>query len=132
MPRWHITWGSGFEIVIEIVAAIESHPNRGRLQLQFEHAVSELLIESGRAVGFCGQDTVSGEAFRATAEHVVVASRGICGGNLDTLRENWFKPWGEAPGEHLLFGNRKLVSVLPRCAPKTSWSPTPSTNSSVP
>jgi predicted oxidoreductase len=36
-----------------------------------------------------------------SAEHVVIASGGICGGDLSRLRAHWYKPWGEPPQELL-------------------------------
>lgn len=37
------------------------------------------------------------------AEHVIIASGGICGGDLSKVRANWYKPWGDPP-EKLLNG----------------------------
>jgi predicted oxidoreductase len=39
----------------------------------------------------------SGEEISVSAEHVVIASGGICGGDLSRLRAEWYKPWGEPP-----------------------------------
>ncbi len=97
VPRWHIAWGTGHEIIARVVAALEAHPRRQNLTLRFEHEVNGLDVQDGRAVGLHGADRRSGSNFTVRAEHVVVAAGGICGGDLSKLRDNWYKPWGEPP-----------------------------------
>lgn len=96
VPRWHVTWGTGSEIIAKVLAALEKHPNRKNLEVMFEHEVSGFDVEGGRVVGVHGKKMTGGE-YRARAEHVVVASGGICGGDLSKLRANWYKPWGTPP-----------------------------------
>jgi predicted oxidoreductase len=40
---------------------------------------------------------ISGDELGVSAEHVVISSGGICGGDLSRVRANWYKPWGEPP-----------------------------------
>jgi predicted oxidoreductase len=103
VPRWHVTWGTGWEIVSRLVAALDAHPNRRRLELVFEHEVNAIETSGGRAVAFAGRRLADGEAFRAHGEQLVVASGGICGGDLGKVRANWYAPWGQPP-EVLLNG----------------------------
>ena len=51
VPRWHITWGTGWEIIDKLVKALESHPRRSKLQLVFDHEVNEIDLEGGKVVG---------------------------------------------------------------------------------
>jgi predicted oxidoreductase len=97
VPRWHITWGTGHEIIFRLLNALEAHPQRRNLELIFEHEVSDVEVTDGRAVGVVGKKLADGSAFRARGEHVVIASGGICGGDLSKLKSNWFKEWGEPP-----------------------------------
>ena len=103
VPRWHITWGTGFEIIFRILAALAAHPRREDLQLLFEHEVSDVELTGGRVTGLVGRSMRDGRAFVARGEHVVIASGGICGGDLSKVRANWLKEWGEPP-EILLNG----------------------------
>jgi predicted oxidoreductase len=103
VPRWHIAWGTGFEIIARVVAALEAHPRRRDLEILFDHEVSDIELTGDRAVGVVGRSLTDGSGFRATAEHVVVASGGVCGGDLSKLRANWFREWGDPP-EMLLNG----------------------------
>lgn len=97
VPRWHITWGTGYEIVDRMLRALEAHPNRAKLELLFEAEISAIEITAGRATGLRGRSMKSGEEIRVSAEHVVIASGGICGGDLIRLRANWYQPWGTPP-----------------------------------
>lgn len=97
VPRWHIAWGTGYEIVARMIAALESHPRRASLQLLFEHEVSGLETSAGRVTGVTGRRMRDGSAFVARGEHVVVASGGMCGGDLSKVRANWYAPWGSPP-----------------------------------
>jgi predicted oxidoreductase len=97
VPRWHITWGTGFEIIFRLLAALAVHPRRSNLTLLFEHEVSDVELSGGRAVAFTGRTLADGRPFRARGEHLVIASGGICGGDLSKLRQHWLKAWGPPP-----------------------------------
>jgi hypothetical protein len=103
VPRWHIVWGTGHEIIHCLLQALEAHPKRANLELLFDAEVRGIEITNGRATGVRGRKMDSGEEIRVTAEHTVIASGGVCGGDLSKLRANWYKPWG-APPEKLLNG----------------------------
>jgi predicted oxidoreductase len=97
VPRWHIAWGTGWEIIDKMVKALDAHPNRKKLDYVFEHEVNGIDIQGGRAVAFTGRSMKDGSQYRAVGETLVVASGGICGGDLTKVRENWYKPWGPPP-----------------------------------
>src|SRR5215472_9086043 len=97
VPRWHITWGTGYEIVDRMLQALEAHPHRGNLELLFDSEISAIETSDGRATGLSGRSMTSADELRVSAEHVVIASGGICGGDLSRVRANWYKPWGPPP-----------------------------------
>lgn len=97
VPRWHITWGTGYEIVDRMLQALEAHPQRGNLELLFDSEISAIEMTDGRVTGLSGRSMTSAEELRVVAEHVVIASGGICGGDLSRVRANWYKPWGPPP-----------------------------------
>jgi predicted oxidoreductase len=111
VPRWHIAWGTGFEIIDRLVQALEAHPRRSALTIHFEHEVNGLEREAGRVVGIHGRRLGDSEAFTARAERVVLASGGICGGDLSAVRANWYAPWGKPP-ELLLNGAHRYGDGL--------------------
>ncbi|HUE01885.1 MAG TPA: FAD-dependent oxidoreductase [Bryobacteraceae bacterium] len=101
VPRWHIVWGTGYEIVHRLLDALESHPRRANLEVLFDTEVSAIEIAGGRAKGVRGRSMGDGREFRVAAEHVIIASGGVCGGDLSCVRAHWYQPWGEPPAELL-------------------------------
>ena len=111
VPRWHIAWGTGFAIIEAVVAALDNHPHRDRLEIRFGHRVERLLVEGGRVVGCAGSFEGDDGEFEARAEHLVLASGGICGGDLSKVKANWYKPWG-VPPTTLLNGSHRFADGL--------------------
>jgi hypothetical protein len=101
VPRWHIVWGTGHEIIHRLLGALESHPQRTNLELLFDTEVSAIETSAGRATGVACRKMDDGSQIRVAAEHVVIASGGVCGGDLSCVRANWYKPWGDPPAELL-------------------------------
>lgn len=64
-------------------------------------------MTGGRAIGVLGRKMDDGRQVAVTADHVVIASGGVCGGDLSCVRANWHKPWGDPPRE-LLNGAHKF------------------------
>ncbi len=111
VPRWHIAWGTGFGIVEALTAALERHPRRDRLEIRCGRRVERLLVEAGQVVGCAGVLEAGGADFEVRAEHVVLASGGICGGDLGRVRREWYAPWGEPPAT-LLNGSHRFADGL--------------------
>ena len=111
VPRWHIAWGTGFGIIESIVAALDNHPQRAKLEIVFGHRVERLLFDAGRVTGCAGRLEDDGGDFEARAEHVVLASGGICGGDLSKVKANWYGPWGKPPSS-LLNGSHRFADGL--------------------
>jgi len=102
VPRWHIAWGTGFEIVERLRQALEAHPSRAKLEILFDSEVRGVEVTNGRATAVRCQKQ-DGREIRAEATHIVIASGGICGGDLSRVRAHWYRPWGPPP-EKLLNG----------------------------
>ncbi len=111
VPRWHIAWGTGFGIIEALVAVLDGHPHRDKLDILYHHRVERLLIEAGRVVGCAGTLENEERDFEARSEHLVLASGGICGGDLSKVKANWYKPWGSPP-KTLLNGSHQFADGL--------------------
>ena len=111
VPRWHLAWGTGFGIIESIVAALENHARNDKLEIVYGHRVERLLIDAGRVAGCAGSLEGDDTDFEAHADHVVLASGGICGGDLSKVRANWYEPWGEPPST-LLNGSHRFADGL--------------------
>lgn len=103
VPRWHMVWGMGPEIVSRLLRVIETHPHSAKLQLLFDTQVTRVETTDRRATGVQAMTVVGRRELRIDAEHVVIASGGICGGDLSKVRAHWYQPWGRPP-EKLLNG----------------------------
>lgn len=103
-PRFHITWGTGKGLTDDMIRLMEGHSKKGQLlHKYFRHKAEELVVEGGAVIGVAGLDESDGIPFLANGDHVVVATGGM-GGNIQKVKETWYKPWG-APPEKILNGS---------------------------
>ncbi len=116
VPRFHLTWGTGPEVVRIFAEPVEAAEAEGLVRFAFRHQVDELVVEDGAVVGVRGtlladDDSPRGvkssrEAvgdFELRAPAVIVTSGGI-GHNFDLMRQNWpVERVGQAP-EHMIAG----------------------------
>ncbi len=117
VPRFHITWGTGPEVVRIFEEPVVAAEKKGLVRFGFRHQVDDLIVEGGAVVGVRGtllapddalargvassRDAVGDFELRASA--VVVTSGGI-GHNFELMRKNWpVDRVGPAP-KHLIAG----------------------------
>ncbi len=107
VPRFHLVWGTGPALVQPFAdAVLKSH----RVRLRNRHKVTGLAVTDdgvrvrGNVLAFSDAPRgvrspadVTGE-FDFSAQAVVIASGGI-GGNIELVRRNWPRAWGEPPAE---------------------------------
>jgi predicted oxidoreductase len=98
VPRYHILWGTGRGLIDMLLAQIDAHPNRGRLNCLFEHRVTALNSTGSRLSGVAGVS--QNVDFELAAEQIVVASGGI-GGSVERVLNNWPSGWGSPPTQML-------------------------------
>ena len=116
VPRFHLTWGTGPEVVRVFAEPVLAGEERGLVEFAFRHRVDGLVVEDGAAVGVHGSTLAPSDAergvsssrevtgeFELRAKAVVVTSGGI-GHNFDLIRGNWpADRLGPAP-EHMISG----------------------------
>lgn len=107
LPRFHLLWGTGLELVRVFGGKLRNHPQRDRLQLLFGHRVQEIVQQNGAITGIAGTLEADGSEFTANAEAVVVATGGI-GGSIQRVKENWHTDW-HTPPEKILNGSHPFV-----------------------
>ena len=117
VPRFHMTWGVGPELVRVFQEPVEDAERRGLVSFAFRHRVDELTIENGSAVGVRGAILESCdelergvassrekvEEFELRSRAVVVTSGGI-GHNFEAIRKNWPVDRLGDPPEHMISG----------------------------
>ncbi|CAM1501417.1 Fc.00g105790.m01.CDS01 [Cosmosporella sp. VM-42] len=103
VPRFHITWGTGPEVVRVFAEPVRKAAGKGTIKFKFRHVVDEIIVHpvSGKAIGVRGRvleddDSPRGvkssrteaDAFEIHGSAVLVASGGI-GGNIDAVKATW-------------------------------------------
>ncbi len=117
VPRFHVAWGTGPGVVEPFAARILQAERDGHLTFGWRHRVTELVLESGAAVGVRGtrlapSQSDRGEAtsrevvgdFEIRADATIVAAGGI-GANFDLVRKHWPTRMGQPPA--------RLISGVP-------------------
>lgn len=116
VPRFHITWGTGPEVVRVFREPVLDAAARGQVTFRYRHQVDDLIVENGAAVGVRGtvlepsteprgvkSSRIPVGEFELRAQAVVVTSGGI-GGNPDLVKKNWpVDRLGRVP-EHMITG----------------------------
>lgn len=115
VPRWHVVNGTGYELVNTIIAAIHALPEKQNFALHCQHEVNDISVNENSII-FSGTDLKTDTPFIATAKKGIVASGGIGGGDLTTLKKYWPGNGKKAP-EYMLngahrFGDGKLHDVV--------------------
>lgn len=108
VPRFHMVWGTGRGLMDALIGRLNNHPKADRLTTRFRHRVTDLITTNGSVTGVRGVDERTGESFEAEAEHVVVATGGICG-NIERLKhQHWHADFG-APPDTVLNGSHRYA-----------------------
>ncbi|MFK8912535.1 FAD-binding dehydrogenase, partial [Streptomyces sp. YS-3] len=118
VPRFHLTWGTGPEVVRVFREPVLEAAARGRVTFKYRHRVDGLVVEGGAAVGVRGtvlapsseprgvaSSRESHGEFELRAQAVVVTSGGI-GGDHELVRRNW-------PVERMGPAPRSMVTGVP-------------------
>ena len=92
VPRYHLLWGTGWQLVARLTEQLFSHRNVDNLELAFQHKVEELVVSAGRVVGAKGVNEAAHEEFEIESCVTVIASGGI-NGNIEKVRQNWPSGW---------------------------------------
>jgi uncharacterized protein len=116
VPRFHLTWGTGPEVVRVFLEPVLEAERKGLVSFAFRHQVDDLIVSDGAVIGvrgtvlepssldrgFKSSRTPVGE-FELRAGAVLVSSGGI-GHNHELVRRNWpVDRLGPAP-KHMIAG----------------------------
>ncbi|MGO3327150.1 FAD-binding dehydrogenase [Gordonia sp. (in: high G+C Gram-positive bacteria)] len=101
VPRFHLTWGTGPEVVRVFLEPVLEAEKRGLVNFAFRRRVDELIVADGATVGVRGRvlepsstergvpsSRVEIDDFEIRGGAVIVTSGGI-GHNHDLIRRNW-------------------------------------------
>ncbi|KAG5951313.1 hypothetical protein E4U53_003375 [Claviceps sorghi] len=103
VPRFHLTWGTGPEIVRIFAEPVSKAVQDGIIQFRHRHAVDELILDdrTGRAIGIKGRVLEEDNSARGVKSSrtaisnfelqgaaILVSSGGI-GGNVEAVKSAW-------------------------------------------
>lgn len=109
VPRYHILWGTGWELVEVIINKLQPYINQGQLVIYYQHKLLAPIFEHAFIGGKILNEQTR-KTFTINAENVVIACGGI-NGSLAQVIKNWPKSWGKPPSS-LLNGANPIADGL--------------------
>ncbi len=103
VPRFHMVWGTGWELTYKLIGQLKAHPQAQKLNLLFGHRVDEIISENQLIKGVRGKLEADGKPFEIAAEVLVVATGGI-NGSIERVKKNWDTKSFGTPPETILNG----------------------------
>ncbi|MGB0892811.1 MAG: FAD-dependent oxidoreductase [Parashewanella sp.] len=89
VPRYHITWGTGWHLTQTLIKQLKEHPQQHLLKLHFNRHVEQLIWQDNTVTGCIAFDTEdSGRKIEFTADNVILCCGGI-NGNLEQVKKYW-------------------------------------------
>ena len=110
VARFHIVWGTGRELALQLIARLRHHPNAAKLAVHFGHRVEGFTTLMGGISGCSGVLEAGGEPFEAFGEAIIVAAGGI-NGSLEKVRQHWHADW-RTPPQTILNGSHRYADGL--------------------
>ncbi len=96
VPRFHMIWGTGWELVKVFKKKLLEHKNKNLLTILCEHRVQNLNSDGEKITGCSGVNETNNHLFTISANHVIVATGGI-NGSIQKVKEHWDKKLGTPP-----------------------------------
>lgn len=98
VPRYHILWGTGWELAEVIIKHLNPYFDNGKLTILYQHKVLKPVLDNDN-FSYCEvENEQTSENFNITAKDMVIACGGI-NGSTENVKKHWHKPWGEPPLE---------------------------------
>ncbi len=110
VPRYHIVWGTGWELVEVLIHHLKNHRNARKLTLLFEHFVSGFDMAAGELATCHGVNESNNTDFVIHANTFIGATGGI-NGCIKKVKENWPTDWPPAPAV-ILNGSHKYADGM--------------------
>ncbi len=92
VPRYHVAWGTGWEVTQTLIKRLMNHRNNDKLTVKFRHKVESFIWDDKKLVGCRGHiqadDESSLDAFSITARNTIVCAGGL-NGSLKQVEKHW-------------------------------------------
>ncbi len=97
LPRFHMVWGTGYELSERLKQHLINHPKADeKLTLLFNSKVENIVTQAGKVIGVSGTNELDNSKFQIEAENTIVATGGL-GGDIEQVKRNWHSDWGTPP-----------------------------------
>lgn len=96
VPRFHMVWGTGWELVKVFKKKLLEHKNKNKLTILCQHRVLELTTEQTVVTGCEGINEKDNSKFTIQAKHTIIATGGI-NGSIEKVKKHWNKDLGSPP-----------------------------------
>lgn len=109
VPRYHVAWGTGFEVAQTLIKVLLTHKNKDKLSMKFQHTVDTIIFDKGRVVGCIGvnekglegSEGTAGKPFEIRSQHLVICAGGL-NGDLQQVEKHWdYERYGAYPSNIL-------------------------------
>ncbi len=100
VPRYHLLWGTGLELIEMLIGRLVQHPKRDKLVLLHRHRVTALDFGAGEVRGCSGIDEAGDCRFAVRADRTVIATGGV-NGAVEQVRKHWPVAWPPPPQQIL-------------------------------
>lgn len=115
VPRYHVAWGTGWEVMQTLIKKLMNHANCDKLTVKFRHKVESFIWSDGTLVGCRGhvldQHQTALEPFSVAAENTIVCAGGL-NGNLKQVEKHWDREcYGPYP-QNILSGSHPFADGL--------------------
>ena len=107
VPRFHMVWGTGHELIERLIEKLHHHPHREKCTILFRHKVEGIISMGGKVLGVTGINEETNIPFKVESGNTIIASGGVAG-NLERVRKNWDPEMGKAP-DYLLNGSHRFA-----------------------
>ncbi|TVR77172.1 MAG: FAD-binding dehydrogenase [Chitinophagaceae bacterium] len=108
LPRFHMVWGTGLGLINSLLNSLKGITENSKFKSLFRHKVHSLHIQDGKVKGVFALNEADNTEHSFYADSVIIASGGMCGGDLSLLKKNWYEEWGSLP-ETILNGSHKYA-----------------------
>jgi hypothetical protein len=102
MPRYHVLWGTGWQLIETIISKLTPFLEAGKLTIIHQHKVQTPIInEQHQAIEqVLIENEITKQQSIINCTQLVIACGGI-NGSVHNVIKHWPKQWGDAPSEIL-------------------------------
>ena len=111
VPRYHILWGTGWELVERIISLLTPYVEQGKLTILHQHKVIKPYLDACNVHNVVVENEKTQQQFSISASNIVVACGGI-NGSAEQVKQNCLTGNALIPDEFLNGANPVSDGIL--------------------